>query len=235
MISCSAMYNGEMSINWQNIKLVLFDFDGTLNETDDQYVQKLAGLLGFGQRIFPRWDITALSRSVIMAIESPGNAILGIPDKIGVDGLWDQTVNKLGISRSRRPRQFQPVKEVIPLIKAASQQRKIGLVSVRGASVLEDFIEYAGIRENISVVVHGLSTKNTKPNPDPILFACQQMGVAPGECAMVGDTTVDIIAARRAGASSVGVLCGFGTRNEIIREEADLILSSTADLLHYLE
>jgi phosphoglycolate phosphatase len=47
---------------------------------------------------------------------------------------------------------------------------------------------------------------------------------------MVGDTTVDIRAARAAGAQSVGVLCGFGERDELERAGANLILESTAQI-----
>jgi phosphoglycolate phosphatase len=47
---------------------------------------------------------------------------------------------------------------------------------------------------------------------------------------MVGDTTVDVKAARRAGAWSAAVLCGFGERQELERAGAHVVLNSTADL-----
>jgi phosphoglycolate phosphatase len=49
-------------------------------------------------------------------------------------------------------------------------------------------------------------------------------------CLLVGDTTVDIYAARSAGARSAGVLCGFGTEAELEGAGADLILNTTSDL-----
>jgi phosphoglycolate phosphatase len=51
---------------------------------------------------------------------------------------------------------------------------------------------------------------------------------------MVGDTTVDVHAARRAGAWSVGVLCGFGQWAELARAGAHLVLQSTVDLRRWL-
>jgi phosphoglycolate phosphatase-like HAD superfamily hydrolase len=56
------------------------------------------------------------------------------------------------------------------------------------------------------------------------------MRVAPENCLMIGDTTVDIRAGRSAGAQSVGVLCGFGEEDELRRMGADEILKSTAEL-----
>jgi phosphoglycolate phosphatase len=45
---------------------------------------------------------------------------------------------------------------------------------------------------------------------------------------------VDVKSARRAGALSVAVLCGFGERKELERAGAHLILDSTADLLTHV-
>jgi phosphoglycolate phosphatase len=47
---------------------------------------------------------------------------------------------------------------------------------------------------------------------------------------MVGDTTVDIRAGIAAKAQTVGVLCGFGEREELLRAGAHLILESPASL-----
>ena len=47
---------------------------------------------------------------------------------------------------------------------------------------------------------------------------------------MVGDTPVDIQAGKKAGAQTVGVLCGFGTEKELLRAGADLILKTTSAL-----
>jgi phosphoglycolate phosphatase len=53
-------------------------------------------------------------------------------------------------------------------------------------------------------------------------------------CVMVGDTSVDMHSARRAGAWRIGVLCGFGREFELRRAGAQAILSSTADLAEFL-
>src|SRR5690606_39549094 len=57
-----------------------------------------------------------------------------------------------------------------------------------------------------------------------------QLGVPVEACVMVGDTTVDILAAKRAGAQAIGVLSGFGEEAELRAAGADLILPSVAEL-----
>jgi phosphoglycolate phosphatase len=61
------------------------------------------------------------------------------------------------------------------------------------------------------------------------------MGVLPGECLMIGDTTVDILAAKAAGAQSSGVLCGFGERAELNAAGADIIIDTTKDIVVQLK
>ena len=54
------------------------------------------------------------------------------------------------------------------------------------------------------------------------------------QCIVVGDTTVDVKAGKRAGAMTVSVLCGFGERPELERLEPDLLIETTAQLAQYL-
>ena len=51
---------------------------------------------------------------------------------------------------------------------------------------------------------------------------------------MIGDTVVDVRAARAAGAQSLSVLCGFGTEKELRAAGTQAILPSTADLTKLL-
>jgi phosphoglycolate phosphatase len=74
-----------------------------------------------------------------------------------------------------------------------------------------------------------------KPHPEPLFFAAKAMAVKPQECLMIGDTTIDIRTGVAAGAQTVGVLCGFGTEDELRRAGANLILRTTSDLLAVLE
>jgi len=67
-------------------------------------------------------------------------------------------------------------------------------------------------------------------DPGPVIEAARALGVAPEDCLMVGDTRADILAGRRAGAQTVGVLCGFGEREDLEACGADAILASTAEV-----
>jgi phosphoglycolate phosphatase len=67
-----------------------------------------------------------------------------------------------------------------------------------------------------------------------VRYAAKQLGVSVERCVMVGDTTVDVRSARRAGAQAVAVLCGFGERDELERAGAHVILEHTSQLASLL-
>ena len=92
------------------------------------------------------------------------------------------------------------------------------------------FLDQFQFASCFSAVATSQTCRYTKPFPDPVLWTARQLGIAPEHCLMVGDTPVDVRAGRSAGTQTVGVLCGFGTQDELRRAGADEIIPSTADL-----
>lgn len=71
-----------------------------------------------------------------------------------------------------------------------------------------------------------------KPDPAAALDMLAELGFSSGECAFVGDTSVDIITGRNMGAAlSVGVLWGFRDRAELADAGADIIVEKACDIL----
>jgi len=115
-------------------------------------------------------------------------------------------------------------------LRALAQRYRLGIVTTRGRRDAEAFLTQFDLGPLFEVVVTRESTWRLKPHPAPILHAAHMMGLPPQRCAMVGDTTVDVRAALRAGAWAVAVLCGFGEKKELERAGAHLILPSPADI-----
>jgi phosphoglycolate phosphatase len=72
-----------------------------------------------------------------------------------------------------------------------------------------------------------------KPDPDPVLAFASFANVAAAEIAVVGDAPHDLVAARAAGATAVGVLSGPVPR-ERLAPHADAIIGSVAELDDWL-
>jgi HAD superfamily hydrolase (TIGR01549 family) len=209
------------------IDAILFDLDGTLMDTDDQAVERLARQL---ERLrFPHPDRTA--RRLIMASETPGNALMTVVDMLGLDAPLMEFTNNLRRWRGLRTQtDFRIIAGIEEMLTQLDGRYRLGVVTTRGQSEADSFLEQHGLRGLFEIVVTRESTWRLKPHPAPVQHAARLLGVPAERCAMVGDTTADVKSARRAGAWAVAVLCGFGEREELERAGAHVVLERTADL-----
>jgi HAD superfamily hydrolase (TIGR01549 family) len=220
-----------MPFNAAQVQAILFDVDGTLADTDDEYIQRAARLMGPLKRLFPRQDPTAFLRWGVMTAESPMNALMILPDWLRIDDKLVALSNWLEDLRPHRAAShFVLMAGARALLETLSARYPLGLVTARPERQIMAFVDQFGLRPFFKIVASAQTAPYTKPYPDPVLWAAKTLGVPPQACLMVGDTTIDILAGKRAGAQAVGVLCGFGQRAELERCGADLILPNTADL-----
>jgi len=215
-----------MPLDIPRIKALCFDVDGTLSDTDDYYANKIAAFL-------PRFlfrNPVHTARRLVMWIESPGNALLGYADRIGIDDEMVALIDWLNRHRKSPLKKYLIVPGVEEMFKLMQGRYPMAVVSARDEKSTMRFLTQFDLCKYFDAIVTGLSAPHTKPYPDPILLAAQKMGVQPHECLMIGDTTVDMRAGKAAGAQTVGVLCGFGEEPELRQLGADLILKSTGDI-----
>jgi HAD superfamily hydrolase (TIGR01549 family) len=219
-----------MSIDISRIKALCFDVDGTLSDTDDLYAKRVSPYLP--RTVFPDPDQTA--RRLVMWVESPGNALLGFADKVGMDDEMGAFIDWFSRAQPNTTKQFLLIPGVDEMLAALKGRYPMSIVSARHEKSTMRFLEQFDLVKYFDVIVTGLSAPHTKPFPDPIFLAAQKMGVKPSECLMIGDTTVDIRAGKAAGAQTIGVLCGFGDEKELLDMGADMIISSTHLLVDVL-
>lgn len=215
-----------MALDVSRIKALCFDVDGTLSDTDDYYAQKIAKFLP--SSLFR--DPVHTARRIVMWVESPGNALLGFADRVGIDDEMVAFIDWINRNRKSPLKKYLIVPGVEEMFKQIQGRYPMSVVSARDEKSTMRFLTQFDLCKYFDAIVTGLSAPHTKPYPDPIVLAAQKMGVQPHECLMIGDTTVDMRAGKAAGAQTVGVLCGFGEEPELKQLGADLILKSTGDL-----
>jgi len=223
-----------MGIQAERVRAILFDIDGTLSDSDDLMVQKVEWFLKsfyFFSTIEKRHS---MARWLVMAIESPGNFLYNLADLFDLDSLFIRMINNRSKKRKHQVKKYWIIPGVHDLLSGLVDKFSMGVVSARDEKSTMAFIRQFELEKYFSVIVTSQTCRYTKPFPDPLLFAADKLGIEPRSCLMVGDTTVDIKAAKLAGMQAVGVLCGFGREKELKRAGADMILPATTDLLQII-
>lgn len=222
-----------MPLDIPRIRALCFDVDGTLSDTDDQFVLQLTRWLSL--LTFLRKDTRPFARKLVMMAESPTNSLFSLLDHLGVDAPIAALTRRLRYHKhSERHAPSMLIPGVKEMLQSLSLRYPLAIVSVREEQSTLNFLERFDLLPYFRSIVTGQTCRHTKPYPDPILYAAAQMGVSAEACLMVGDTPPDIYSGKRAGAQTVGVLCGFGQEAELRRAGADLILPHTPLLVDVL-
>ncbi|MBA2961398.1 MULTISPECIES: HAD family hydrolase [Ramlibacter] len=235
-----------MALDLTRVRALCFDVDGTIADTDDHLVARLATLLDVLPGVSGR-RAERTARQLVMAAETPVHAAYARLDALGLDVPVSRLRARLKAIRQRgadpaHTRNPEAIDELPHDMVPGVQEMLVTLardfpmctISTGAVPRIERFLQHYGVRGHFTAVVGAETTRRMKPHPEPLRYAAAAMGVEPQHCLMVGDTTIDIRTAVAAGAQSVGVLCGFGTERELRVTGAQLILRTTSDLLAVL-
>lgn len=222
-----------MALDKNRIRAICFDIDGTMSDTDDRVVQRILPIISPVKKMIRNLETERIARRIVMGIETPGNWVYSLPDILGIDDELAWVGDKLA-RFNRKPPSFLLIPGIERLLKHLHPLYPLSVVSARDQYGSLTFLEQFQINSFFQHIITAQTCQHTKPFPDPLLFAAEKMGVKPSELLMVGDTTVDIVSARKAGAQSVGVLCGFGEEKELVKAGANLIVQTTSDLIQVL-
>jgi phosphoglycolate phosphatase len=75
----------------------------------------------------------------------------------------------------------------------------------------------------------------SKPHPAMIEAALAETGTEPGQGMMIGDTSYDIMMAKAAGVTAVGVAWGYHEREELLAAGADYIAEQPSDIVGFIK
>ena len=107
------------------------------------------------------------------------------------------------------------------------------LASSAKADEVDHYLDLLDARQLADAWTTSADVEATKPEPDLIRAALEKAGG--GKAVMVGDSTWDCIAAKRAGLKTIGVLTGGFSEQELLDAGAACVFWSIADLLERLD
>ena len=212
------------------MKLIIFDFDGTLGDTRQLIVETMQQTIE-ELKLAPRTDEQCAS-------------MIGLPLKQAFTDLIPMT-NEMGdkcVDTYRRIFFANNAAYFIPtfphvietLQELSSKGYTMTLASSRIRKSLVDFVHSMHLEDTFTYILGADDVTHAKPHPEPVLRTLETFHCPPEEALVVGDTIYDIVMGRRAGAHTCGVTYGNGTRQELQDAKADFLIDDFQEILTIL-
>lgn len=214
-----------------NTRLIVFDFDGTLGNTQQIIVTTLHMTIA-EMHLPERTDAECIS---IIGLPLAGcfRALYPDADEESVT-LCADTYRRLFKENMQTftPVAFPHVVETLHKLK--DMGLTLTIASSRWHKSLVELVHNLGIDDCISYLLGADDVELAKPHPEPVLQTLAATGIDAIHTLVVGDMAVDILMGARAGARTCGVTWGNGSRRDLEEAGADHIIDSIEELLSLL-
>jgi phosphoglycolate phosphatase len=205
----------------------VFDFDGTL-------VDGLDAIVECSDLTFAKFDIKPPSKEEI-------RKRIGLPlHKIYRDFLppdkhhqIDEVIEAYRLCAHKvLPKKTYLREGVIETLKYIKNQgTKIGIATTKATDTTVKTLEHLDALKYFDSVCGIDLVNHPKPDPEQLLLVIKMLGSVPERSVMIGDTYVDVQAARSAGVFSIAILDGYGERRLIDDAGPDIKIETISELI----
>jgi pyrophosphatase PpaX len=208
------------------ITTILFDLDGTLIDTNELIISTyLHTLEKYYPSKYQREDVLPFLGPTLHEAFGSIN-----PDLVEEMVLEYRAFNIA--NHDELVTEFAGVFETVQSLK--DKGYKLGIVTTKRHDVTLKGLRLMDLERFFEVVVTYDHVSKTKPDPEPIFKALEQLDSTPEETMMVGDNYHDILAGKNAGTVTAGCAWSIKGRDYIAKYEPNYILENMADLLTIL-
>jgi HAD superfamily hydrolase (TIGR01509 family) len=211
---------------------LIFDLDGTL--VDTVYAHVFAWQRAFAEEGLPI-DGWRIHRRVGMS----GGLFARAAGREAGRELTEEEAEELQRRHGELFRELLPDRRPLPgavALLAELRERSVahGIATSGRRPEIDRSLEALGVPPETVVVERG-DVARAKPEPDLFLACAERIGVPPSGCYVIGDAVWDLLAARRAGMLSVGLLSGGYGEGELIAAGAYRVYRDAEELRRSLD
>ena len=211
-------------------KTLIFDLDGTLLNT----LIDLASSVNYAMREcgFNERTTDEIRRFI-------GNGVAVLIQRSVPDGISEEEYKKaLDIFKTHYKENSRnntaPYDGICDLLRKLKEDGyNLAIVSNKVDFAVKDLRDefFNGL---IDVAIGDSDATRTKPEPDMVYKAIEELGVDKESCIYIGDTDVDIETARNSGMDCISVSWGFRLRSELEECGATMIADCAEDILKFV-
>ena len=211
------------------IKAVLFDYDGTLMDTESVIIASYMELFRRYRRpedFTPELQVEVLGPSLDVEMKKffPEKDVEQL--KAEYRDYQNEHIREL----------IKPFPGCIDLLKALQERGiRCGLVSTRRTDSMELHLEMFGMTDYFQTIIGTDKVANNKPDPEGIFKAMDELGVVREETMYVGDSASDIMAGHQAGVLTAGIITNENKRQAVEMAGPDYMLKELISLVSVID
>ncbi|MFW2585811.1 HAD family hydrolase [Aliarcobacter butzleri] len=194
-------------------KIILFDLDGTLIDSTDAIVSTFR--FAFKEQGF---DFRGSDKNIKDLIGYPLDIMF---ERLGVSKqkVWDYVDSYKNRYRVISVEQTTLLENAFEAVQLAFKIARVSVVTTKTRMYTIPILDNFNITQYFEIITGRENVENPKPHPEPILKTLAQMNYDKNkdEVYMIGDTKLDLICANEAKVNAIGVLCGYGEKDELLK------------------
>lgn len=212
------------------IEAALIDLDGTMVDTADDFAAGLNGMLA-------QLDAEETTREEVMGYVGKGSEHLirsVLAPRFHADhaeARFDEALalyqDEYAKINGRHTRLYPGVEAGLAALRDAGI--KLACVTNKPHRFAVELLQQYGLMQYFEVVLGGDSLPKKKPDPLPMLTACERLSVPPQAAVAIGDSENDALAGRAAGMATLTVPYGYNHGQPVQKIESDGIVATLLD------
>jgi len=217
------------------VKMVMIDLDGTLIDSAPDLAAsanrmlEALGMPTYEQAQVAQWIGNGVSRLVKRALTGEMNAE---PDA----GLYERGyaifLEAYAELVSDQSRPYPGVVEGLEKLQAAGFQ--LACITNKAEAFTVPLLQDLDLHKYFKLIISGDTLAKKKPDPLPLLHACEHFGITPDHGVLIGDSINDTQAARNAGMPVILVPYGYNRGQDVRELEPEAVIPSLEQATEYL-
>jgi phosphoglycolate phosphatase len=211
-----------------DLAAAIVDLDGTLVHTLDDFTEALAAVhreLGLPTITSAQVE-TMVGKGSEHLVRSALRAAGGGDAQYGA--AWAAYQREYARINGKFARVYEGVEAGLRLLR--SRGLRLACVTNKPTGFAQELLARKRLASSFEVVFGGDAFARKKPDPEPLLRACEALHSPPARTLVIGDSSNDAAAARAAGCPVVLVTYGYNHGEPVRAVDADGFVDSLADL-----